>query len=268
MPRYYISVRNIIALALLIALAVLFASLGNWQLNRAAERDAIARAIERGRTQPELVLSHDTRSAELTPWRPAKAEGRFLEAYTVLIENRPYQGRPGYWVATPLQLASSPEQAVLVLRGWLPRPTHPGQPRPEIPAPPEHAVTIHGELLERVPRLFELWSWSGGSQVALPAKLPDPADPMPTLQNLELDAYAAASGLKLAPIVLAQLQPVQPGGPAATDTLLREWPEPSLESDKNRGYALQWFGFSTIALLAALALAWHTFIRRARPRSK
>ena len=268
MPRHHISVRNVVALIALVALAVLFASLGNWQLNRAAERDAIAQAIERGRARNELALSQTTPPDDLTPWRPAQITGTPLNDYTVLVENRLYQGRPGYWVATPVALESDPTTAVLVLRGWLPRTMQPGQTQEPVPALPKTTVQVHGELLQRVPRLFELWSWSGGSQVALPETLPDPNHPNPTVQNLELDAFARASGLKLMPIVLAQLQPAQSGGQALPDPLLREWPEPSLESDKNRGYALQWFGFTTIAVLAALALLWHMFLRRSTPRTR
>lgn len=268
MPRPNISVRNIVALVALCALAVLFASLGNWQLGRAAERDAIAQSIKSGRAQAEVVLAPATASNQLTPWRPAQVLGRPLNQYTVLVENRLYQGRPGYWVATPVALDSNPDTAVMVLRGWLPRPTHPGQPREPVPLLPQQTLLIQGELLEHVPRLFEMWSWSGGSAVALPERLPDPANPTPTVQNLELDAFARASGLKLMPVVLAQLQPAQSSGQTLPDPLLRQWPEPSLESDKNRGYALQWFGFTAIAVLAALALLWHMFLRRPKPTSR
>ena len=39
---------------------------------------------------------------------------------------------------------------------------------------------------------------------------------------------------------------------AAVTALHREWPGPSLDSDQNRGYALQWFSFCAIAAVAAL----------------
>src|SRR5690606_32209301 len=112
--------------------------------------------------------------------------------------NRNYQGRPGYWVATPLVLDPATDTALLVLRGWLPRPASIEQPLPPIPAPGAEQ-TITGELLARVPRLFEL---SGATQ--LPAHLPDPAKSLPRVQNLGLNAYASATGLKFIPTVLAQ----------------------------------------------------------------
>jgi cytochrome oxidase assembly protein ShyY1 len=264
MPRSPLPLRNLVALAILIGLVALFVSLGNWQLRRAAQRDATAQAIQNGRSQPELELAANTPEASLQPWRPSNATGTLLNQYTVLIENRNYQGQPGVWVATPLQLANNPGYAVLVLRGWLPRTGYPNPAHQPVPVIDQHPVTVHGELLERVPRLFEMWSWSGGSEVALPAHLPDPAHAQPTVQNLELDAFARASGLKLVPAVLAQLKPAQYNGANLPDTLLREWPEPSIDSNTNRGYALQWFGFATIAALAALAIAWRTLVRRPR----
>ena len=46
------------------------------------------------------------------------------------------------------------------------------------------------------------------------------------------------------------------GKPAAAQKLRYEWPGPSLDSDQNRGYALQWFSFSAIAVIAALFLMY------------
>src|SRR5690606_23392833 len=119
--------------------------------------------------------------------------------------------------------------------------------------------TVNGELLARVPRLFEL---SGATQ--LPARLPDPAQALPRVQNLGLEAYAAATGLKFIPTVLAQTaDAVQTEDHSESETqLLREWPEPSLDADKNKGYALQWFGFAAIAATAWLVIVWRALRRR------
>jgi len=40
---------------------------------------------------------------------------------------------------------------------------------------------------------------------------------------------------------------------AASDGLLRDWPQALSGSDKNRGYAFQWFALS---LLSLLLFAW------------
>lgn len=264
MPHHNARRHTLVGLVGLILLAMLFASLGNWQLNRAAEREAIAREIAQGRQQTPITLKAGLPAEALAPWRPATATGTWRHELTVLLENRRLDGRLGYWVATPLLLQGADDTAVLVLRGWLPRPTHPGQPEPAIPAP-DGTFTLAGDLLGHVPRLFELWSFAGGSEATLPQRLPTGTETVPKVQNLAIDDYARATGLKLVPVVLAQTAPAQPPG-SHPDALQRQWPEPSLDADKNRGYALQWFSFCAIAVIAALVLVWRHYLRRARPR--
>jgi cytochrome oxidase assembly protein ShyY1 len=263
MARSHTPYRTLAALILLGLMAFAFVSLGNWQLDRAAQRESIKSAIHAGRNTPPLHLQSNTAAQDLVPWRPATAHGVWLHKFTVLLENRNYQGRPGYWVATPLLIDRATNTAVLVLRGWLPRPMQANEALADIPAPAGEQ-TITGELLERVPRLFELWSWSGNGATNLPATLPDPTQALPKLQNLDLAAYGSATGLTLVPTVLAE-QPVGASASGATPEpgqLLREWPEPSLDADKNRGYALQWFGFATIAAGAWLVIAWRALRRK------
>jgi cytochrome oxidase assembly protein ShyY1 len=239
--------RTVTALVLLGIAVALLASLGRWQLRRADERRAILAAIESGRRQPPLVLTAATPAGELRPWRPVSAQGRWRDDMTVLLDNRNQDGRPGYWVATPLILEGGSGAAVLVLRGWMPR-SLPGEASAGPPALPGDIRTLSGELVERVPRLFELWNPGGPSGDALPAGWPAPGGP-PTVQNLDLDAYARATGLRLLPAVVEQRAP-------AGDGLVREWPQPSVDFNQNVGYAIQWFGFASIAGIAFIVVAW------------
>ncbi len=292
MKQAHTPFRSVLAIVLLGTVAAGCFSLGLWQLGRAAERDALHDAIERGRLQAPVVLSAESPSVQLTPWRPAVARGTWSDAQTVLLENRNLEGRPGYWVATPLLLqAGEPSTAVLVLRGWLPRDMQTGSALPAVPQEPG-LVEIRGELHAHVPRIFELWDWAGGRSSELPAQLPTPDGTIPQTQNLELADFAQATGLKLLPTVLAQTSDtvsVAPAGRGSFDpdrqsqsspapmadaahaaptpgapTLRREWPGPSLDSDQNRGYALQWFSFSAIAAVAAAMVARGALRTRAR----
>lgn len=259
-------------------------SLGFWQLDRAAQRDALHASIERGRQQAPVALTAASRPADLIAWRPATAQGRWSDEHTVLLENRNLDGRPGYWVATPLLLEPAGPNAVLVLRGWLPRDMGAAGAPPAIP-PENGVIQMQGELLSHVPRIFELWQWAGGRSGGLPAAMPLPNDVTPVVQNLQLAELARATGLKLLPTVLAQtaeskklgqagarlsssplqdrLNAVQP----APASLHREWPGPSLDSDQNRGYALQWFSFGGIALVAALFIVRSLLQKRRRRHS-
>ena len=297
--------RSVLALVLLCVVGGICISLGLWQLDRAAQRDTLHQLIEDGRRQAPLALSASTPHADFIPWRAAMAQGHWSEAHTVLLENRNLDGRPGYWVATPLLLSAPPlpskrndavsagsaeisavtgrpdsdeflgrgaaqaDAAVLVLRGWLPRDLA-ASGQPDIPVEPG-LLEVRGELHAHVPRIFELWQWAGGTKSQLPGRLPAGNGAVIQVQNLSLEEYARATGLRLLPVVLAQTQAstgMEVGGPqhgnvlpqarqagdstAALQDLRREWPGPSLDSDQNRGYALQWFGFSAIALIAAL----------------
>ena len=253
------SVRRILVTLVLLGVAVaLFVSLGSWQLRRADERRAIAAHIEAGRTLPPLELSSTTPPGQLTAWRPAKATGQWLNQYSVLLDNRNQDGKPGYWLATPLLLDPANQQAVLVLRGWLPR-VLTGPSSPPLPETPTGTLSVIGELSPHVPRLFELWSFGGAAQGQLPARLPMADGTVPPIQNLDLTAYAQATGLSLLPTVLMQTR--------GADTLVRDWPQPSVDYNQNQGYALQWFSFAAIAAGAWLVLAWRHLRRRSAIRS-
>jgi len=294
--------RSLVALALLGLVAAVCSALGFWQLERAQLRRDLQHTIAQGRASPTLTLVPNTPSEALHDWRAAQAHGAWRHDLTILLDNRNQDGRPGYWVVTPLVLDgacvhgprikdfavhgssvddSTPDgvspdassshgvsvhgpAAVLVLRGWLPRRFD--ALLPNIPAPPG-AQRIHGQLLSRVPRIYELPSLRGKPRDPLRyARVDRPVETHvtpfeaytsipPVVTNLTLDDAARATKLALLPIVLQQL----PDPAAPPDGLVRQWAGPSLDADKNIGYAMQWFSFAAIALCAALALAWRTW---------
>lgn len=272
MARPHSTRYTVTALLLLGIAVVILVSLGQWQLRRSDERRAILDAIEAGRKQAPVMLTPATPSDDLTPWRVAQATGVWQPQFSVLLDNRNHEGRPGYWLATPLLLDGSSRQAVLVLRGWLPR-IMPGQGEPALPATPQGPQTVTGEMAERVPRMFELWSLGGQDQSALPATLPVGDGKVPQVQNLPLDAYARATGLNLLPVVLAQsgqaspnAQTSQTAQPSQADGLVRDWPQPSVDFQKNTSYAIQWFAFGLIAAIAWLVVLGGA-IKRMRQRA-
>lgn len=266
MARPHSTLRTLITLTLLGAMAIACAMMGNWQLRRAAERDTIMQAIEAGRRSPPLKLTASTPQSELVQWRTASAQGVWLHDFTVLLDNRNFKGRPGYWVATPLLIEPSTHTALLVLRGWLPRPILPGETLPSLPRP-DGARAIGGQMVSHVPRMFELWSLGGPKASALPAHLPSADKQAPQVQNLSLQDLAASTGLKFLPIVLEQTANENEPRTEAT-AFIQEWPQPSTDSDTNRGYALQWYSFAGIAGIAWLVLGWRALRRRAQPVSR
>ena len=253
-----------IALILLGIVAVVCIMLGRWQLERAEQRREVAATLEAGRRAPPIGLVPEIVDSELRAWRLAQAEGQWRSEWSVLLDNRNLEGRPGLWLATPLMLDKN--TAVLVLRGWFERPIA-NRPVSNIPTT-NLPVKIEGELAVRVPRLFELWTSEANAVVNLPhgwtgalQPFSNEIDPklLPRLQNLDLAAYAQITGIKFLPTVLMQTA----GG--ESDGLKRVWPEPSVDADKNVGYSIQWFGFAGIVLIAFLVVVWRRFGRFQSP---
>lgn len=245
------STRSLLALVCLGLLMLLFISLGRWQLSRAQERQSLAQQIEQGRQQAPLHIDSQASLDKGALWQSVAVHGSWRSELTVLLDNRNFKGKPGYWIATPFVLDEGDlaGSSLLVLRGWLAR--VPGQ-TPSVPAAPSGFETISGELMERVPRLFELGS------SPLPAHLPDPSGTPPVVQNLALEDLRSRIDLPVLPRVLAQTAPAS--------ELQTNWPDPNIDFEKNRGYALQWFGFALIALCAWIGVAWK-WLRRSRLNS-
>lgn len=224
--------------------AALTARLGVWQLDRAAQKVALQAQIEeRAHAVPlggaELVRNAD--HADEQAQRPAVLQGRWRPAATVFLDNRTMDGRTGFLVVTPLQLASG--EAVLVQRGWAPRDL---RDRTLLPAVPTASgeVRLEGRLAPWPSQLLALGASSGGT----------------IRQNLDRDTFARESGLSLLPLTLQLTAPPQPLAAAAPrdDGLLRHWWVPTADVSKHYGYAVQWFALS--ALIAGLYV-WFQLVR-------
>src|SRR5690606_29634621 len=108
-----------------IALVVLFVNLGVWQLERAEEKRAIDAAFT---DSGDNVVVNDVagdsgaRIGEdgFALYQRLSASGRYLADRQFLIDNMILDGRVGYFVVTPLELARE-EPLLLVNRGWLPK---------------------------------------------------------------------------------------------------------------------------------------------------
>ncbi|MFM7025889.1 MAG: SURF1 family protein, partial [Limnohabitans sp.] len=141
------------ALVLLAALAGmgLTASLGRWQLGRAAQKETMAQTRHDQAALPELdgqTLAQTGQSPlerDALLYRRLALKGVWLTGHTVYLDNRQMNGRPGFYVVTPLRLQDS-DTVLLVQRGWVPRNF---QDRTALPArhTPEGPVTLHGQLV-------------------------------------------------------------------------------------------------------------------------
>ncbi len=214
------------------------ASLGRWQLSRAAEKEALQAAIDSRAALPPIGAEHLTAGADTAAllYRPVHLRGRWISERTVFLDNRQMHGQPGFFVVTPLQLQDSPA-VVLVQRGWLQRNFIDRTALTPVPTP-SGTVDVEGRL---TPPPARLYAFKGEDQGAI-------------RQNLDLAAFGAETGLALLPVS------VQQTGQDASG-LQRAWSSPQTGVEKHYGYAFQWFGLS--ALLTGLYV-WFQFVRRPR----
>jgi len=249
--------RRMLTAALLLAvLGTLFVSLGNWQLNRADERRQIAQSIEQGRQSAPIRLGPNVDTSHLKPWQAADVTGTWDPQWSVLLDNRNLDGKPGYWLATPLRLDQT--RAILVLRGWVARPIGQFNPFPAIEQSLD-PVSISGEIAMRVPRLYEIADKqtlvfdSAVTSASNATSSTMNLNQLPQLQNVSVDQLSNATGIQFLPVVLLQTNPTD------GQDLVRQWPTPSIDADTNIGYAMQWFSFAAIAFGAMGVLLWRAW---------
>lgn len=224
-----------------VGVALLTARLGWWQLDRAAQKVQLQQSLDERRAMPALTLTGlPSRPSDVpaAQHRRAALQGRWLAGQTLALDNRPMNGRTGFYIVTPLLLDDG--TAVLVQRGWLPRDQQDRTRLAPFTTPPA-AVEVQGLIAPALSRLYEF----------------EAADSGPIRQNVDIDAYARQARLALRPWVLVQ----EDGATSSADGLLRQWPAPSTGVHKHYGYAFQWFSLSALTLVL---YAWFQFIRPRR----
>lgn len=222
-------------------------ALGCWQLDRAAQKSRWHAAQQAQAQMPPMdalaireAIANGRPSGSTWLHRSIALQGHWLAQHTVYLDNRQMQGQPGFYVFTPLQLPEG--DVVLVQRGWIARNFQDRQSL-QVVDTPQGRVTVQGYMAGAPGRLFALGN----------GDMPD-AQHAQIRQNLDLGRFAQATALSLWPITV-----VQTG--AASEGLLRNWPQPDSGIATHHGYAFQWFAMA--AVLAAMLL-WFQLIRPLR----
>jgi cytochrome oxidase assembly protein ShyY1 len=209
--------------------AAIGVSLGQWQTRRGDEKEAIQAKMAARQSAPAMTLENaagiDVAEAE---FRHVKLRGRFVPGWTTYLENRPYNGMPGFYVLMPFKIAGASGSAVLIERGWAPRDANERTRVPVVPTPNDE-VEIEGVIRSDAGHLLQL----GAAEAPRPGAI---------MQNLDIAAYARASQVPLAPFVVEQSGEMKDG-------LVRDWPAPSLGIERHRGYAVQWYALALMAVI-------------------
>ncbi len=221
-PRPFATLATVVAV-------LVFAALGQWQLNRAAEKRVLV--AEFASAGPAVALPADSR--QLPRFQRVTVRGRYDAAHQFLLDNRIQAGRVGVEVLTPLLLDSG--GAVLVNRGWQSF----GATREDLP---EVAVssgprTIAGKL-DELPR--------AGIALETP-----PASGWPRLVSFPTaEQLTTMLGRDLQPRIIL-LDAADPDG------YIRDWKLHGTTPGRNLGYAIQWFAFAATAVAIWFAVSLH-----------
>jgi surfeit locus 1 family protein len=220
------------SLVTLFFLALLL-SLGFWQLDRAKQKAVLQQRFTTQITAPYREISQVPLDNPISRYRKVTSQGHYDAKHQILLDNKIYQGRPGYHVFTPLQRIGE-TTAILINRGWVPL----GESRQQLPvvSVDESNRVVKGRV-----------SQPANPGLRLDGSPPSPDDAWPrVVQYLDYDQLAQQLGYPLEPAVILL-------DPDMEDGYLRAW-RPTfggLGPARHRGYAVQWF-----SLAAALAIIY------------
>jgi surfeit locus 1 family protein len=227
-----------IPLLLLLALTVVFASLGNWQFQRKIEKQELLNRFEQAQ---EMTLQQAINSDN--DFARVRLLGNYESDWHVLLDNKIWRGQPGVHVLSLFY--SKNEPAVLVDRGWLPM--NPDRRiLPEVMTPTGEMV-IDG-LLSKPP--------SGGVQLGEPDVISRLDGPV-LLTYLHVDTIAKAAGMPIAPMIL-KLDATDDSGFAD-----RDWEPAVILPAQHQAYAVQWYALALASIILIFTLAVQ--IRRGKP---
>lgn len=212
-----------------------FALLGSWQLDRAAEKVALAATFE-----SETPYTQISGGEEVAAFERIAVRGRFLPQRQVLIDNIIRKARVGYFVITALEF--DPDQPLLLVnRGWIEKPRGTGSLAD---------ITVSGESRTLKGRAGHL------PRVAIRSDEPFAGGedwPRVAVYPL-LEDVSAQLGRDVLPYTL--LLDVQ-----ADDGFMRDWMPKQAGPMTHYGYAFQWFALSLTVVAISI---WQ--LRKKRPR--
>ncbi|RMD70879.1 MAG: SURF1 family protein [Gammaproteobacteria bacterium] len=228
-----------LALSLLVLLLVaLFVRLGYWQLDRAARKEHLAAVYAQRAQDPPLVLDNPVKDAEKLRFQHVIVEGTFDTHHVIFLDNKVYQGRPGFEVLTPFLVEDS-RRWLLVDRGWVPQ----GMSRevlPPVTTPPDR-VKLTG-VLNPPPE-----------EGLILGEVDTPGWPK-VVQRIDLERLSQQLGHPLEPVIV-YLDPSSPYG------FTRAWHAPGRGIERHKAYAFQWFAMAAGLLILYAVLLF----RRKKP---
>jgi surfeit locus 1 family protein len=235
-------------IALAVVFAIIFSSLGFWQLRRLAERRAQNAMLLSRRSLAPASIGSLPRDTAVAHFRRVKLQGAYDYSREFALTLRTRNGSPGVNIITPLRLPGS-DTVLVVNRGWI--------------YAPDGMTAELGHWREPDPT-----NAIGVVETFPPPNPYAPASPNRTHSYRWLDRATLSRDLRepVAPyyVVIAPDSTVPYGAVnarSAAETPAAEAPpriEPrALDEGPHKSYAFQWFSFAAISLIGMTI-----FIRR------
>lgn len=241
---------------LVIVLIIGFVSAGFWQIRRLHERqtfnDQVVANMEAPVAPVDEVLPPGTDLADVGDLlnRRITATGHYLIDDEVVINAQASPDSvPGVWIVTPLQLDDG--RVLLVNRGWLPS-TGPMTEPPADARPPSGEVTVTGLVAQ--------------SQTAAEGESAE-TDKARQGSFLRIDVARIQRQFSesLVPAFLLRRAQTPPDAGAKVPQNLAP---PELSNGSHLSYAIQWFGFTLVAVIGYPMLLWMIGRDRAKGGSR
>lgn len=246
MSRFAFALRPkwILGHLIVLALVVMFVSAGFWQLRRLHQRRAFNAEVAANMAAPvaplDEVLPTGSTFADVPPQldRRVRVTGRYLVDQEVVITGQASPDSiPGVWLVTPLETDDG--RVVLVNRGWVPS-TGEITSSPVDARPPTGRVSVVGLVSE--------------TQLQTSGESPERnAARQRSFLRIDVARIQRQFSERLVP---AFLQRVSQTPPDAGKVVPATLDPPVLTDGPHLSYALQWFGFTVVALVGYPLLLW------------
>lgn len=208
----------------------LLVGLGFWQLYRADYKQELQTLYDQRSAALPVLLSQLKKDNDVA-YRRVRLQGRFDDQYHFLLDNRTFNGRPGYEVISAFWLEPAlvvPNvglvELIWVNRGWLPM----GAQRSELPEIPSFfaaALSLSGQLVLPT-KAFVL------ADIPLSGLWPE------VIQAIDLPQMKSRLRGELAPAVAPYLLRLDA---AEVGSFEVRWQPVNTAPQKSLGYAVQWF---------------------------
>ena len=212
-------------------------SLAFWQIDRAEQKNNLL-SIYKGRAEAAPIslslinsdYAEDGNRLERLDYVRVNLNGKYDNQSTLLLDNRVSNGRPGYDVISPFQLANG--QWILVNRGWI-------------------AADLDRRILPEIPMIAEQVSITGylyrspGKQIMLGDDPWVKGESRVVIQSLDPEIISKKLGTKFYDFSL-RLNSAEAGA------LKTGWPVVNVQPGKHTGYAFQWSALTVALIILAI----------------